>query len=345
MMRILFPSRIVDRHVGGNTTYGRRLEGSLNQIGVNTGRIPSGRHPIITALIETKAGLRRPNEGEVVHYLADTGPLVPTRTPSVVTVHGIASLHTQGIRTFRQEKVWRTRVSAAIRNTDAIITVSNSSAHDICEVFDIPLEKIDVIPHGVTLSEPREEVGPVTDPLDPKIRDGYVLYLGNIEPRKNLIELVRAFSDPQVVSLGLPLVIAGKPAWNANAIMYEIRRARNVIYLGFVNDTKRATLLKNASLFVFPSLYEGFGFPVLEALSVGTPTLTSRMGSLAEVAGPARALKGLDADAIASGIIEALNDQNYRESVRTDGPKWAMKFRWEDSASRHVEVYRRILGS
>ncbi|WP_238586261.1 glycosyltransferase [Rhodococcus rhodochrous] len=185
----------------------------------------------------------------------------------------------------------------------------------------------------------------MTDSEDPRIRNGYVLYLGNIEPRKNLIELVRAFSDPQVVSLGLPLVIAGKPAWNANAIMFEIRRAKNVIYLGFVDDAKRTTLLKNASLFVFPSLYEGFGFPVLEALSVGTPTLTSRRGSLAEVAGPARALEDLDADAIASGIIATLYDKDYRESVRTDGPKWAMKFRWEDSASRHVEVYRRILGS
>ncbi|WP_230304518.1 MULTISPECIES: glycosyltransferase family 4 protein [unclassified Rhodococcus (in: high G+C Gram-positive bacteria)] len=296
-------------------------------------------------MIETHAGLRHRIEGDAVHYLADTGPLVRTRSPSVVTVHGIASLHARGIRNVRQEKVWRTRVAAAIRNTDAVITVSKSSANDICEVFDVPFEKIDVIPHGVALSDPCRPVEIAADILGSRARDGYVLYLGNIEPRKNIIELVRAFSRPQVASLGLPLVIAGKPAWNAEAAMQEIQNAANVIYLGFVEDDQKDVLLRNASLFVFPSLYEGFGFPVLEALSVGTPTLTSRRGSLAEVAGPARTLEGLDADAIAFGIVAALDDEDYRESVRVDGPNWAANFSWENSALQHVDVYRRILKS
>ena len=343
-MKVLIPGRILARHVGGNTTYARNIAAGLERRGHTVASIPHGRHPLTTAISENRVGLSRGDHGDLIHYVADTGPIIRTKRPSLVTVHGVASRWEHGIRNRRQEFVWRSRVARAIKSTNRVITVSQSSASDIAEIFDIEASSIDVIYHGIDVdkfSTPAE----LSPELSEKLPSDYILYLGNIEPRKNIVELVRAMLHRDVATLGIPLVIAGKPAWNSAASMKMIESAKNVIYLGFVSDSDRAALMQRAALFVFPSRYEGFGFPVLEALAAGTGVLTSARGALAEVAGPSGILSDLSADAIADGIIHTLADEAGLAEQSLQGREWASRFNWDRSVDQHIRSYEEVLST
>lgn len=339
-MKVLMPGRILDRHVGGNTTYARHLAGGLRQRGVVVESLPYAGNPVLTMAKETGQALRpASSKDEVLHYVADTGPLVKTRRPSVVTVHGIASRWIDGVRDARQERVWRTRVQRAIRSTDALVTVSESSADDITEVFGVDRATIDVIPHGIDIERFERPVS-LSPEVQSRLPSEYLLYVGNIEPRKNLEALVDAMA--QVRTLGLPLVIAGKPAWNFAAAQEAIENSPDVIYLGFISDDDRSALMQQCTLFVFPSRYEGFGFPVLEAMAAGAPVLTSHAGALREVAGPAKILAGIDAESIAAGISDALADDQWRQSTTVAGRQWASSFTWSASTDAHLGVYKKV---
>lgn len=335
------PGRILDRHVGGNTTYARTLADGLRARDVEVVSMPFSNNAIRTMLDETRVGLER-SSVDVLHYVADTGPLMSTNTPSVVTVHGVASRWISGVRGPAQEKLWRTRVSRAISSTDALITVSQSSAHDIAEIFDVSFDSIAVIPHGIDWASFESPV-PLSREVSDLIPTEFMLYVGNIEPRKNIPALVNAVASKKVRGFGLPLVIAGKPAWNYGEAMSTIENSPDVIYLGFVSDDDRAALMQRCALFVFPSRYEGFGFPVLEAMAAGAPVLTSNCGALAEVAGPSRILKSVDTDAISSGISETLADSNWLASAALHGKEWSSSFSWAASVDAHLAVYRKVL--
>jgi glycosyltransferase involved in cell wall biosynthesis len=340
-MRVLMPGRILERHVGGNTTYARAIAEGVRAKGVVVESMQYGSHPMSTLLAESRQARQKPVVGDVLHYVADTGPLVRTRTPSLVTVHGVASHWIDGVRTRHQELLWRRRVGRAITCTDRVVTVSRSSARDIADVFDVDPGRIDVIPHGV---EARRFAEPAT--MSVTVRDAvprqFLLYVGNIEPRKNLPALVAAMDTPRVRELGLPLVVAGKPAWNHDEAMQAITASRNVRYLGFVSDDDRTALMQACTAFVFPSRYEGFGFPVLEAMAAGAPVVTSHAGALREVAGPSRILDGLDPDPIADGIVAAVTDERWRRDVRSAGRDWASGFLWERSIDAHLNIYEAL---
>lgn len=343
-MRILMSERIIDRHVGGNTTYARNVAQGLEARGIEVGRIPMRARPEFTMLQETMTGLGKGRPGELLHYIADTGPLLRTRRPSVVTVHGVASRWIDAARTGRQEWIWRTRVQRAIASTDHVITVSHSSADDICEIFDLDPSRLTTIPHGIDFARfatPTQLSVEVAE----KVPNTFALYVGNIEPRKNLVPLIDAFESSRLRRLGIPLVVAGKPAWNSEPAMARISEARNVIYLGFVSDEDRTALMQTCACFVFPSLYEGFGFPVLEALAAGAFVLTSDRGSLKEVAGPAHMISDLHEEGIAASVEAALTDATHTEEDIAAGREWARGFSWEASVDQHIAVYERVLSA
>lgn len=342
-MRVLMPNRILERHTGGNTTYARHVATGLVNRGIEVAKIPSRRHPALTMMQETMTGLRRGAPDELLHYVADTGPLVRTRRPSVVTVHGVASRWVSIARTSRQERIWRTRVQRAIDSTDHVITVSNSSADDIHEVFGVERDRLTTIEHGIDV--PRFAVKhALSDEIAAQVPEKFVLYLGNIEPRKNLPPLVEAFSLPEVRALGIKLVIAGKPAWNSKESLEAIDGSPDVVRLGFVSDEDRTALMQSATVFAFPSLYEGFGFPVVEALAAGAVVITSDRGSLAEVAGPSLRFPSLDPEGIAAGVVTAVTDSEARAKCLEGGFEWASQYTWDASIEKHIEAYRKVLG-
>ncbi|WP_319951636.1 glycosyltransferase family 1 protein [Paenarthrobacter sp. PAE-2] len=332
------PSRILDRNVGGNTTYAREIASRLPKHGIEVARLRSYQNPVVTMVAES-FDARTTSPQSVVHFVADTGPLLTPKMPSVVTVHGVASRWISTARNSVQEAVWRSRVRAAIRNCDRVITVSESSANDVSAVFGLDREKISVIPHGISLNkfDSRPEL---SEALSSQIPNEFILYVGNIEPRKNLIELVHAVETN--VDLP-PLIIAGKPAWNFADSMEVISNARRTTYVGFVSDEDRAALMSRCIAFIFPSLYEGFGFPVLEAMAAGAPVITTDRGSLKEVAGPSWILEGTHRDAIGGGIRVALRDEAWQRSIKERGKSWASTFSWDQSVSRHAEIYKELL--
>ncbi|NWL13837.1 glycosyl transferase family 1 [Paenarthrobacter nitroguajacolicus] len=332
------PSRILDKNVGGNTTYAREIATRLPKHGIHIDRLRSGKNPVATMLNESLDS-RRSSPESVVHFVADTGPLLSPRMPSVVTVHGVASRWISTARNPLQEYIWRARVGAAIRNCDHVITVSESSADDVSTIFKLDRASISVIPHGISQSN-FQGIDEFSDSVAGQVPDQFLLYVGNIEPRKNLIELVNAVENNH----DLPqLVVAGKPAWNFSESMDVIAKSTRTIYLGFVSDADRAALMSRCVAFVFPSLYEGFGFPVLEAMAAGAPVITTDRGSLKEVAGPAWILQGTGSKAIGEGIEAALADAAWQKDIREQGRSWASKFSWDESVRKHVAIYRSLL--
>lgn len=337
-MKVAMPARILEKNVGGNTTYARELRRGLTERHVEVPLMPMGANPITTLLKETYYGLKHRSDDLVLHYVADTGPLLSSGSKVVVTVHGVASRWISTARTPSQELIWRTRVSKAIKNSQKVITVSHSSARDIASIFDVELEDINVIPHGIRHSLFQHKKS-VSEKVGDAIPNEFLLYVGNIEPRKNLVELIKAIET----NLDLPpLVIAGKPAWNYESTMKAIHESSRTTYLGFISNDDRAALMARCTAFIFPSLYEGFGFPVLEAMASGARVITTDRGSLKEVAGPAWRLDDTDRTSISQGILRALSDETWMKSTIGAGEKWVHQFTWESSIEAHLNVYKEL---
>jgi alpha-1,3-rhamnosyl/mannosyltransferase len=282
---------------------------------------------------------------DILHYPADTGPVRRCRRARiVVTVHGVASHHVAGIRNARQEAVWRARVRAAIAASNAVVTVSESSANDLIAALNVRAKDIEVIPHGIDHDRFRVlDRSTVRDQLARLgLPDEFLLYVGNVEPRKNLERLVAAVGRVRK-PYRVPLVIAGKARWNARRSLDAIERSADAIYLGPVSQDALVALMNAAVLFTFPSLYEGFGFPVLESMACGTPVVTSAAGALGEVVGTAAELVDPeDVQSIANGIERVLLDDARASSLRSAGLERAARFSWHRSAEAHALLFRRL---
>jgi glycosyltransferase involved in cell wall biosynthesis len=279
----------------------------------------------------------------------------PTRSRRlVVTVHDLAFRlypETAPLATRR----WLARLERALEQAAEIIVPSEATRTDLLRQYSLEPARISVIHHGVDHDRFRpalpEEVERVR--LRYRIDGPYLLFVGGIEPRKNLPGLLRAYAQlPR--SSATALVIAGASvAWNPEG-MEALRDALDalpgayrakVVLTGYVHDREKVALYTGADALVFPSRYEGFGFPVLEAMACGTPVVTSNVSSLPEVAGDAAVLVDPDDDrAIAGGIQRVIADGRLRERLREAGLARAAAFTWEDSARRTAEVLHRAAG-
>jgi glycosyltransferase involved in cell wall biosynthesis len=180
------------------------------------------------------------------------------------------------------------------------------------------------------------------------IESRYLLFVGNLEPRKNLPGLLRAFRTVRRQRQEpIQLVIAGKLAWLSDALTHELRSedlTTSVVATGYVDEADLPALYAGAAAFVFPTFWEGFGLPVLEAMASGTPVVASNLSSIPEVAGDAAILVDPHSlDSIAGGILEALEPARATELVRL-GTERAKLFRWEDTARRTLDAYARARG-
>jgi glycosyltransferase involved in cell wall biosynthesis len=259
-------------------------------------------------------------DADVLHCTTYYGPVVP-RTPTVVTVHDLAVWrHPEAFGRWTRMYVPRV-VPKVVRAAQRVIAVSEFTASELERVLRVPRERIRVVPNGVedvfTADGPRSE-------------GDYVLALGTLEPRKNLARTVDAAGR-----LGVELRIAGAPGWGGVDV-----RGAHVTWLGRVDDAELAALLRGARCLVYPSLYEGFGIPVLEGMACGTPVVTSRGGATEEVAGGAAVLVDpLDSADIAAGIERA---DREREALRAAGLARAGAFTWDATARATQAVYREL---
>ena len=263
---------------------------------------------------------RRTRGLEVLHCPTFRAPL-RSSVPLVVTVHDLAVLrHPQTFNRWTRtySSVFVPRV---VRAAQRVIAVSEFTKRELIDVLSLPEARIRVVPNAV--AEPFVAEGARAD-------GEYVLAVGTLEPRKNLPRLAAAARNA-----GVELRVAGAPGWGGVQVGGD-----GVRFLGFVPDEELARLYRGSLCVAYPSLYEGFGIPVLEALACGAPVVTSAGSAMAEIAdGAAVLVDPRDGDAIAEGIREAIR---RREELAVLGPKRARAFSWQASAEATAAVYREV---
>jgi len=283
------------------------------------------------------------------HYVLP--PLVACR--SVVTIHDCIHLMFPQYLPNRLAPYYaRTFIGLAARRADRVLTVSESSKRDILRFVDIPPERIDVIYNAYDdrfSRAPREEdVERVRERY--QLHGEFVLYAGNVKPHKNVERLIDAFHHVRHRGLDhLKLVVIGDELTKYAALRRAVHRHnlhKYVRFLGYLPEDTLAVMYRLAAVFVFPSLYEGFGLPPLEAMASGTPVVTSNVSSLPEVAGDAAVLVNpLESEAIADGIERVLTDRMLNADLRRRGLARARQFSWEASVKRVHEIYAAIGGA
>jgi glycosyltransferase involved in cell wall biosynthesis len=271
---------------------------------------------------------------DVVHATAVAYPAAAA--PVVVTIHDLAFLHDAQLATRHGHRFFRRGLELARRHARLVMCPSRTTL-DECVDAGIERERLRLVPWGVTPSKvAKDDLSAVLERY--KIDRAYVLFAGTVEPRKNLPRLLDAFAR---VPNEVDLVLAGPSGWNESIDAQVIALGPRVRALGFVGRSDLDALLAGASVFCYPSVREGFGLPVLEAMAQGTPVVTSSGTATAEVAGDAALLVDpLDVDAIACAIRAVLDDRAEAARLVAAGRDRAETFTWERTADRVVEVYR-----
>ncbi len=282
------------------------------------------------------------------HYVLP--PLTPCR--SVVTIHDCIHLRFPQYLPNRLGYAYaRSSLWIATHRAARVITVSEASKRDILRYYRVPEERIDVIYNAI---DDRFWLEPPADAME-RVRERYqlnapfVLYAGNIKPHKNLERLIEAFhllrQDPNLKDVQL-LIIGDEISKYASLrrAVHRHKLHKYVRFFGFVPDQTLAALYRLAAVFVFPSLYEGFGLPPLEAMASGTPVITSNVSSLPEVVGDAALMiDPYDPGAIAAAMRRVLEDSTLRADLRARGLARAREFSWERSIRRVREIYGEVM--
>jgi glycosyltransferase involved in cell wall biosynthesis len=269
-----------------------------------------------------------------------------SRRPTVVTIHDLSLLLHPEVH--EQKLVARAgwRFPLMAKSASKIITPSNSVKAEVCEAFKVDPDKVAVTPEA-----PRPEFRRREDPELLRrlaIDQDFVLFVGTIEPRKNLRRLVNAFEQLLcTTSLSPKLVITGGQGWLMDDFASTIKQKGlndRIVLTGYLEDEDLCTLYSTCAVFVYPSLYEGFGLPPLEAMACGAPVITSRIPSLMETVGSAaRLVDPNDTDDLTRAMIEMLSHGHVREHYAALSRNHVKNFSWQQTALKTLEVYRELI--
>jgi glycosyltransferase involved in cell wall biosynthesis len=282
---------------------------------------------------------------DLLHGPAYALPLIcPAR--SVVTIHDLSFIlypHTFN----RANRLYlRLITRLAVRQADAVITVSEHTRNDVMRLLKVPADRVHAVPNGVDQRFrplPRHAVQLFREQR--RLPERFILCVSTIEPRKNLSSLIRAYAA--LGNIDCKLVIGGGRGWQYEsvfALVEELGLKDRIWFPGFINHEELPYWYNAADLFIFPSLYEGFGLPPLEAMACGTPAIVSNTSSLPEVVGSAgRLVDPTDVHALANAVHQVLTDKALAESMATQGRARAREFSWRATAKRTAVVYDWVL--
>ena len=332
----LWPTRYAR---GGSARYARELFTSLQERndvdvvplgeGPDAPRVPPKVMDTVWYPLLARREARRMS-GDLLHCPTNRAPLTRGTPPLVVTIHDLVSLRfPETMASWNRSYLRRTlpRVAAA---ADRVIAVSSDTANDLERLLGVPHSRIRVVPNGIQA----RFFG--TPSVEPPVSPPYILFVGTIEPRKNLPRLVEAHELFRRRGRVEKLVIVGAPGWN------DVRVDRTAVeLLGRVSDEALHALYGSASCLVIPSLHEGFGVPVVEAMAAGCPVVAASAGALPEVCGDAAVMVDpLDPRSIAAGIERALEDG---PALQRRGRARAEGFRWPRVAASVAAIYRELI--
>ena len=280
-------------------------------------------------------------EIDVIHTPVMLVPPSPA-VPLVVTVHDMTAWLFPELHTARTAWLTRLAFRAAKRRDAHFVADSSSTASDLMRIGNVRREHIAVVPLAAD-----QRFHPIDDPTIPSrfgLDRPYLLYVGTLEPRKGIESLLTAFA--QLADSDVRLVIIGKKGWmfeTLDAKVAALNLGSRVTFTGFVADEDLPALISGATAFVYPSVYEGFGLPVLEAMQCGTPVITSRVSSLPEVAGDASLMvRPGDVEELTRAMRRLLAEPGLREELRGRGIAQAARFSWQQTAALTAEVYHDV---
>jgi len=287
---------------------------------------------------------------DLFHDPTGTAPLLFTHSSRVVTICDAFPFVQPHSSALLERVIYRYWLPRILPRIDSVITISQQSKSDIIHHLPLKSEKITVTPLAAGAKfrpVPSTENEPIL--AQHEVESPYILYVGSIEPRKNLVRLLEAYALLRDWSEEWGLVIVGaRNFWKSTPVAEKVKQLKLedcVHFTGYVPDKDLPVLYSAADLFVFPSLYEGFGLPVLEAMACGTPVVTSNSTSLPEVAGEAALLVDpYDVEAIAEAMMRVLSDPELAADLRQRGLARAKQFTWEKTARETIKVYERVLG-
>ncbi|HUE87354.1 MAG TPA: glycosyltransferase family 1 protein [Vicinamibacterales bacterium] len=286
---------------------------------------------------------------DVAHF---TNGMIPLGTGAarVVTIHDMSLKLYPECHPMRRRVINRPLIGVAANVADAVVAVSNSARDDLLRFHHIPAERISVV---------HEAAGPEFRPIHDRVSrarirmryglpERFVLYVGAIEPRKNLVRLVAAFADARRQGIAHELVCVGPYGWSSRDLYDHVDRLglrRVVHFTGYVPADDLPVIYNLSELFVFPSIYEGFGLPVIEAMACGTPVITSSTSSLLEIAADAaETIDPHDVDALTGALVKLATSVDRRRELSARGIARAQQFSWTRTAKEMLALYRRVAG-
>jgi glycosyltransferase involved in cell wall biosynthesis len=284
---------------------------------------------------------------DLLHVQYTAPPFCPV--PVIATIHDLAFEHLPQTFTRRGSLQMKLTVRSTAKKAARIATVSEYSRQDLLRTYKLPPEKVVVTYNGV---ESRFTFQPNSADEAERIRRrfgidrDYILAVGSLQPRKNLVRLIRVYARlrAEQEKFKHQLVIVGRQLWLADEIFDEVKKqpwAEDVILTGYVADEDLPALYRAAAAFVYPSIFEGFGLPPLEAMACGTPVITSNTSSLPEVVGDAAVLiDPYDEQKLANALLRIVNDELLRVRLRKQGIEQVKKFTWRAAAEKTLQLYR-----
>jgi glycosyltransferase involved in cell wall biosynthesis len=313
-------------------------------------RLPTARAPVRIFWEQAiqPAALRRA-EVDLLHAMAFVSPLLAP-CPAVVTVYDLSFLRFPERFHPLKRLYLRLFTQWSVRRARRVIAISESTQQDVVRLLGKPADWVDVVPCGVDRRfKPQTPAAVRAFRQQQGLPERFILFLGTLEPRKNIVLLLKAYAQLVARSGDPPpkLIIAGGKGWFCQEIFAAVEQldlANRVIFPGYVPEEEKPLWYSAAEIFIYPSLFEGFGLPPLEAMACGTPVIVSDTSSLPEVVGDAGLkVPPTDATALAEAMATLLHHPATRAEWRERGLKQAARFSWLDTARQTVHVYERAL--
>jgi len=276
-------------------------------------------------------------------------PTLPS-VPTVLTVHDLSFVRVSDSASLSLKRYLDVVVPRSIGRARHILADSQATADDLVNLYGVSISKVSVLLSGVSerFNQTISLEGLMTTRNKYSLEDfPYIFTVGTVQPRKNYVRLIQALVQLRAKGIDIHLVIAGGKGWLDNPIYQAIvdnYMEDYIHFIGFAADEDLPALYKNATCLAFPSLYEGFGLPVLEAMAAGVPVLTSNVSSLPEVAGDAAiTVDPYDVDAISDGLAKLIQDSQLRDTLIQKGLARSREFTWEKSARHLLSIYQDLL--
>lgn len=287
---------------------------------------------------------------DIVHDPIGIAPFLVPRCSykKVTTIHDAVPAIYPETQPILSRLLFSTLITYAGKTCDAILTVSQTSADDLAHHYKLPAEKIHVTPNGVHFPQKLTDTNVVHVLERFGVQPPYFLYVGALHPRKNIKRAIEAFEAARKVHPEAKLVIVGPPSWGAHQELRAVLRSagenNGIVFTDFLSDHELDALYQGALGLIFPSLYEGFGLPVLEAMSHGTPVITSTVSALPEVAGDAALLVDpTSVDEISQSMISLLENPSLCAELSKKGLARCEEFSWKKTAGKTLDVYRSLV--